>query len=283
MTVDLTKAIPPGLMAIPQAVAAVSRDLAEAVRNEIIRLAHEELGTSTEDFVQGVMPVEHHALPPGGIDREVIIATIVLVGWLPNAIENGWAGGDMKPALLSGRNARVSKDGLSVYNTVPFRHGTPGTTGRNFQAMGQGYAASFVIKPGGGAVQHGSLGREEAARLGRRVHGAAKRLAATTSHADSGTKWGGRLAAGVGGVGKARPHHKTDLHAGMVRHAKTYRSATQSSYGTFRRVSTNSDPSAFVHPGIEGHRLFEAGGRYLDEIAPHLFGTAVDNVVRERA
>ncbi len=41
------------------------------------------------------------------------------------AIEQGQPARDMKPGLLSGTKARRGKDG-SIYNIIPFRHGTPG-------------------------------------------------------------------------------------------------------------------------------------------------------------
>ena len=56
-------------------------------------------------------------------------AFIVLEGRVPNMVENGWSGGDMRQWLLSGKNVKMGKNG--PYNTVPFNHGTPGTGGRN--------------------------------------------------------------------------------------------------------------------------------------------------------
>ncbi|MAD95960.1 MAG: hypothetical protein CMB99_01400 [Flavobacteriaceae bacterium] len=239
----------------------VIRGTVDAMHAELTRLAHEKLMTSTEDYVQGIQPPVFH-LPAGRLPAgEQVVASIVLVGWLPNAIENGYPGGDMKEGLLSGRNMKMTAKGVR-YNTVPFRHGTPGTSGRNFPPMGAAYKDA--------------MGDEDAARMGKRVHRAAKKLTGTRTHPGaSKTDWGGRLAAGTGGAGLLRPHHKTDIYAGMVRQEKTYKKATQSSYHTFRRVSDNSDPRSWMHPGIEGKHLFKDVADYAPEAAARLVRAAL--------
>jgi hypothetical protein len=272
--IDLSALVPAELVNAPDFLAMVIPDIAEAARTEIIRLAQERLGSTGEDYIQNVSPVAYH-LPKGKLPMgDALAATIVLSGWLPNSVENGWPGGDMKVWLLAGRNAKTGKTG-GRYNTVPFRHGTPGVTGANFPEMGSAYATSFRVNKLS-LEQVGSLTREEASRLGKKIHSAAMELKPTISHPKTGTKWGGRLDAGTGGAGLLRPHHKTDIYAGMVREQKTYRKATQSKYSTFRRVSDKSDASAWIHPGIEGVHLFEAGAEYIDKAARFLFGKALE-------
>ncbi len=270
--IDISKAIPPELLAYTEVISAIVPDIAEAARTEIIRLANERLGTSTEDYVQGVSPVKYHfpngKIPPG----EHVVATITLLGEMPNRIEQGWAGGDMKPALLAGPNAKTGEHGR--YNTVPFRHGTPGTSGRNFPAMGSQFMPGFRMGPSG-VIQTGTS-KDHARKLGKAVHRAAKALAGTVSHPGKGVSYGERLKAGMAPL--LRPHHKTDVFAGMIREEKTYKKTTQSQYITFRRVSENSDPGAWIHPGIEAHRLFPEAGKYVGRVAGHLFQQALQSV-----
>lgn len=244
--IDISKMIPADLLAYPEVVKGTIPDIAEAARTEIIRLAGEKLGTSGTDYIQGIQPVKYH-FPSGRVpDGEHTVATIALAGWLPNALEHGWSGGDMKPALLKGRGAKQGKDG--PYNIVPFRHGAPGGSGRNFQRMGQAH-----VKAGVASAAQGQ-------KIGRAVHRAAKQLGP-----------GQRL--GAGHSPQLRPHHTTDIHHGMVRQQKRYAKATGSQYRTFRAVSKRS--RGWVHPGIEPHRLFDEASDYTGKVAGHLLNQAL--------
>lgn len=259
--VDLTKFVPAELNGYPELVRAAIPEIVEGMRTEMIRLAHERLHTSAEDFIAGIQPPRYHIQSGDLPGSDTPIASIDLVGWLPNKMEEGWEGGDMKPWLLAGRNARMTKQG--PVNVVPFRHGAPGATGNNFPPMGSQF--------------NDRMGTEEAARLGKRVYAKAKRLAATTSDPSTGrTQWGGRLPAGNAPV--LRPHHRTDIYAGMVRQRKTYEKATQSQYKTFRAVSKNSDPRAWIHPGIEGQHIMRDAAGALDRIAGRLLGAVAKGI-----
>ena len=60
---------------------------------------------------------------------------------------------------------------------------------------------------------------------------------------------------GVGDVswkGYQRKHKKYD---GLTRIIKSYQKTNQSQYITFRRVSDNSDPNSWWHPGFSGVKI----------------------------
>lgn len=266
--VDLAGAIPKALLRVPEALQGILRDLGDGARQEVVRLAHERLGTTTDDYVDGLSAVDYK-VNQGGDGGTAVLS---LQGQLPNMIERGWPGGDMKPFLLAGRNARPTKDGGRM-NVVPFRHGTPGTSGRNFPEMGSAYQKRFVLRPGGDSGVTGHLTREAAKKLGRKIHEKAQELGATTKHPEGETEWGDRLKPGLAPV--LRPHHKTDIYAGMVRKERTYKKATQPTYVTFRTVSDNSDPQAFVHPGIEARHLFDEAATYVQRLAAELIDDAM--------
>lgn len=253
--IDIGDLLPSGFRAMPDAVRAVIPDIAESVRSEIIRLAGEKLRTSYDDYTQGVQPVKYHM--PTGIailTAGATVASITLVGQLPNMIEKGWAGGDMKPWLLRGRAAREGKDG-NRYVNVPFRHGAPG----------QGAAERNFLKMGEAHVRAGQMTRAEGRKLGRAIHHAAKRLGP-----------GERLPEGMSP--RLRGHHKTDIYAGMIRQEHTYARATQAQYRTWRRVSLNSDPQSWEHPGINAVRIFDEASAYGSKVAAHLIGMAMKGV-----
>lgn len=256
-TIDITGMVPAALSGYPELVAATIPDIAEAVRTEIIRLAGERLAISSDEYIAGVQAVHYHfpsgRIPPG----EHTVATIALVGWLPNAIENGWSGGDMKAALLSGRSAKMGKDG--PYAVVPFRHGTPGGSNRNFQKMGTAH------------VRTGSMTHDMGQRMGRKIHRAAKKL---RSSAQGTTRGGERLQSGHSPL--LRPHHTTSIHTGMVRQVKQYTKSQGTQYKTFRGVSAKS--RGWVHPGIEAQHIFKEAGDYTGKVAEHLLGMAVQGL-----
>lgn len=216
--------------------------LAEMARGEWIRLAQEGLGSTSAEYIAGIQPVEIRGHT----------AAVHLVGELPNDLENGKLPFDMKPGLLNGPRSKVTKKGTR-YNTVPFRHGAPGTTGRN---VGDPMPVTGPL-PGMSAK-----GKNISA-----VYVLAKELSPSVEAPSGKTAWGGRLKY-LGGLGKrtmlpvpgGRPGAYTwqnSPYAGMAKVQKFYRKATQNQYVTFRRVSENSDPNSWWHPGLRA-RLFAA-------------------------
>lgn len=259
---------PPQLLAQPELLRQTLPEIAEAIRNDIVSQAQSRLGPqSSREYIMGVSLLQYPVTPAMMLRGSTIhFATVGLVGWLPNALEHGLPAYDMKPGLLKGRNARVGKDG-SRYNTVPFRHATPDSTGH-------------AGIPMGGAERKAGMSRSQAELLGKRIHRKAQDLSATTSHPKTGTQWGQRLSARTGGAKKLKSHHTTDIYAGMVRMEKTYKLATQNQYRTFRRVSDKSDPIKWLHPGIEAHRFFDVAAKRVERTSRMIFQGAVAGLGR---
>ena len=220
--------------------------LAEMARGEWIRLAQINLRSSAADYIAGIQPVVVNGN----------WAMITLVGQLPNDIENGKNPFDMKPGLLTGPHAKTGRGG-NRFNTVPFRHGTPGTTGKR---VGQPMPYT---------------GRTAAGRRTSLIYSDAKKLRATMDGPGGKTVWGARTG-DFGGYGRrtqlpvigGRPGAytwKNSPYAGMYRIQKVYRNATQYQYVTFRRVSDNSDPNSWWHPGITGRHFALRVANYVKE------------------
>jgi len=218
--------------------------LAEMARGEWVRQAQQNLGSSAVEYINGIQPVA----------MKGNWATVALVGAFPNDIEKGKAPFDMKPGLLAGPNAKKGKSG-SRYNTVPFRHGTPGTTGKR---VGTPMPVTHTTAKGKPASA---------------IYSAAKSLKASVEMSSGKTAWGGRTG-GFGGYGTrtqlpvkgGRPGAytwKSSPFAGMVKTSKTYGKATQNQYTTFRRVSDNSDPNSWWHPGFQAKNLVERVAAYV--------------------
>jgi hypothetical protein len=207
-------------------------------------LARNELRTSSRDYVSSLSYDER----PTGV-------TITLGGTVPNMIENGWGGGDMRRWLLSGPNAKQGKDG--PYNTVPFRHGTPRSGGRNVGTQ-----------------------------MPSAIHKVAKTLKGTRSKHGGGVLYGERLHPDHSKMTKQaarildkkkQPWHATSIYMGMIREEKTFAKATQTTgYMTFRRISEKSrDPRHWFHPGIKAKRFADRVKAHVETEAPRLVLEAI--------
>jgi hypothetical protein len=261
-----------------QTVAAVETlltNLAEAARAKWMAVARTSLGPQTrEAYLNGIQEIE---VEPG-------LRIITLTGWLPNAIENGIEGFDMRKTLLLNPRSRLRRPmkGGGWYGNVPFRHGTPGSRGLSGTPMGSAYAP-----PGHLSRRVGSgMYENEAKKLGKDIHKAAKALGETVRVTPEGrrrtslvapsrkTIWGERLKPWTAGAGKLRTHHKTDIYAGMVRVRHTYEKATQAKYMTWRRISTRVS-TGWRHPGITARNLVDEVESYIRKLAPKLVAAAV--------
>jgi len=239
----------------------VLSNIAESARNEWIRLAGEGLFTTKGDYIRGIQPVE---MKPG-------LAIIALLGELPNLVEEGMDTLDLHDTLL-GPNVPISEPGefgkhLSIdpktfktgyYRAIPFRHGVPDSEGAVGQPMGRPYGGHDAV--------------QDAKKLGQAVYEAAKKLKGTTSDPASGkVKYGGRLKAGMAPL--LKPHHSTDIYAGMIKERKKYRKKTQSQYMTFRTISTGSP--GWIRPATTGKFYSQQVGAFVQKIAPQAFSAYV--------
>ncbi len=88
--------------------------LADVSRAEWIRLAGERLHSTYREYVMGLNTSESIVKTGKGFSQ------VSLVGWLPNAVENGLPSFDMKPGFLASPKAKVSKKGKK-YLRIPLK------------------------------------------------------------------------------------------------------------------------------------------------------------------
>lgn len=257
--------------------------LAHLARTHLVTQAKQQLRTSARDYVAAIQPTDFQV-----VNGEPI-AVIRLDGAFPNMVENGAGPWDLRTTLLKpgAKGVKVSKSG-HLYRAVVFRHMGPNASGQNGQAVG----SQFIENDPQGTVHRGfkgalfsdpSLNAVAVAQMAKGVHGAAKKLGATTGQPGGKTQWGDRLPEGM--APKLRERHATDIFAGMVRETKKYGTATQSQFVTFRMISTNpktkrwdtmSKSNKFgrgtpqgtaevnwTHPGLVARKLFEKTNQYL--------------------
>lgn len=237
--------------------------IADAARAEWVRLAGKTYFTTRRDYVRGIQPVR---LRPG-------VATISLVGDLPNMLEHGMPAQKLHETLLGPkvplvpmgqRGKHRSKDG-GEYRAIPFRHATPTAGGAVGQPMGRPYTGHDLV--------------EDAKELGMKVYELASQLDPTIGKPGGKMAYGGRLGAGPSKdayaalkVPKLRDDHAVDIYAGMIRSEKKYEKATQSFYMTFRTIAKGPDgkprnSSDWITKKREGDMLHKKVDAFVQEIA----------------
>lgn len=137
---------------------------------------------------------------------------------IADEIETGRPARDLKRMLQTSNKTRQGKNGK--YLIIPFRHGTPGN-GAHAPAMPPAiYAVARQLPVS-------------------KVTGMGARVSATGSTvAQASYSWGGRLPAGMSQ--KLKPHHATDIHAGMVRFDTSTGKSKSSQFLTFRVMTEQS-------------------------------------------
>jgi hypothetical protein len=251
-----------------QALMDALKDVAEAARAEWIRLAGSTLHTTRQTYIDGIQPV---AMAPG-------VATVSLVGMLPNIIEQGMPETDLRTTLL-GPNAtgkKKAKDG-HYYRAIPFRHATPGGKGQQAAAEAMGGVVGANVGVPMGKAYTGVV--TDAKKLGRDVYKKAKTLKASVGEPHTQTRWGKRLAERVAGTPKLKEHHATDIYAGMVRMEKVYHAGgkPQSKYMTFRTISEKV-PVGWIRPATDGKHLVEDVAKFVEEIGTATFVAYVEGL-----
>ena len=156
-------------------------------------------------------------------DGEQFSGAVILRGELPNMIESGFNPFDMKLGFSKSPKRKITKNkngSSGWYLTIPMRHGTPN---------------SFLYSN----------------PMPKDIYSEAKKLKNKQSLSVSGgqeTSWNGYT-------------HKTNKYDGLTRIIKSYtnpdtnKTTKQSYYMTFRRVSNNSDPLSWHHPGYIGAKI----------------------------
>lgn len=220
------------------------------------REAQRGLKSTARDYITGIQT-----------DYENRKYVIELVGTLPNLIEQGFKGGDMRDWMLKSPKAKQGVNGK--YLVIPFRHGTPGTSGRN-------------------------VGREMPAS----IHAAAKHLEPSLSRHKSqspthrSVKYGGRLGPNSQKVSKEahalltskqKSWHSTSIYRGMIREQKTYAKATQNQYMTFRTISEGvirgdkdnqgKATQHWFHPGITARNYAQKTQTHVNKLVAAMIPT----------
>lgn len=265
-------------------------DIASSARAKWIRLAQVNLKSTAQSYIQGIQEVR----------AESGIRTIQLTGWLALAIELGLAPFDLRETILLNPNAKAkkpiwSKPGRSGgqvqigwYANIPFRHGTPGTTGLVGAPMGSLYGPRGDKSRRQG---YGLLTTEQSTEFGKQIYQEAKKLKTRKGRigpAQMMEKDVERIYSGIGGKSHPllRSHHKTSIYAGMRKERKPYvnkktgKTTVQSQYITFRRISTENK-TGWDHPGISARNFSNQVIEHIAKVTPSVIKNIISRATKE--
>lgn len=211
------------------------RSLALATRDKWVSLAQSKLKSARQEYIRGLQE-KTSFVENGPMNYE-----INLVGDLANDIEGGKSSFDMKPGLLGGKAA--AKNGGN-YVTVPFKHSKSSNTAFN-NVSTPNYESDLkkVLKKSG-------LGKIKKNASGVALQGKVGKATGTQAY-----------------IKKLKSKHKNTIFEGLTQYQKTYNKTTQSQLMTFRRVSRNSDPASWIHPGFQPLNLLSEVEQWVQDQA----------------
>ena len=220
--------------------------VARGALNEWVRIAQSRLHTTRETYIDGLRQAESFVAAGDSF-------SISLVGRMPNNIEFGMAGFDMKtvrPGWLGGAKSKVSKSG-SRYVVIPFRHSTGGGPRMNY--TGKAAAVGDLKTQLRDTVKKYGIDRMVRAATGQVVAGPVSRVPKSAA---------------------VHPYLK-----GLTRIQKPTEGKTKSGMGkgssqlmTFRIMSEKSNPESWIHPGIKAASILPEVERWVDSQLDKIIG-----------
>lgn len=212
------------------------------------RIASQRLRSARQIYINGLRQSESYKME---IVAGRVNYTLTLMGEMPNNFEFGMPSFDMKvirPGWLGGMRAKTGKDGKK-YVTIPFRHSTT-----------SGAIMSYT----------GKAKRENVAQS---LQYAVRKYGLREMVRNSG----GNI---VRGTVTKIPAGATDVHrflTGLQRIQTPTAGVTPSGLQkgtsqlvTFRRMSENSPPESWIHPGIRAVNILPDVERWIDYELDHI-------------
>jgi hypothetical protein len=236
--------------------AAVKRAMTEAAPNVttllIDRLSQEadrSLGASAQEYKRGIQD-------PQAIEITEHSVTLRPITPAAQALEAGYQAYDIKARVLA-KARRFDRNG-DPYVDVPFSHKTEGTG-----AMPGEVKASLDRELRNVQARLRHAGQSTAGAVARhRAHTPGQSFTRTL-HGPNGQP-----------AAQLAVQHKRGIHDDMIRRRLRERSRS-SEYSTFRRISANSDPLSWWHPGFHGVKLFSKVRAQVKEQIERIFADAL--------
>lgn len=239
-------------------------ELAHLARAKWIRVAKTSLHTSLREYQNAIQVVQR------GQDGS---ASVDLVGGFPHRIEWGGSAYDMRKYAFNLRGGKGTiKDGPNGrYRVIPFRVSFGGS-GMSIPLAGAAYAKKFD-------AEFAERQRREAFRILKRLENPKKggRVSVQALGEDGRMKTvvKGASIPHSGGV-LLRPHHKSDLFAG-IQHFKTAGSK-DNQFKMFRTISEGvGKGKSWMYPQTDGRHLLDQVQEYIADIAKDFLGDLMES------
>ena len=225
--------------------------IAKAAHDDWIMKAQERLNSSRADYINGLRQAQSFNFSSaGGHD----VYELQLVGRMANNFEFGMGSFDMKttrPGWLGGSKSKVGKDGKR-YVIIPFGHSKSSNTNKAYSGKAKAMDLKTELKK---TVREYGLDKMIRTATGKVVEG--KVATAKGAGVHSYLQGLVRIQTGVSGM------TSTGLQRG------------QSQLMTFRILSENSPPEAWIHPGFEGANILPEVEQYID----NQLDNVIDNIL----
>jgi len=243
-----------------QFVQSVVSNIAAMFANNLQSQAQQQLRSSRNRYLRSIQTFSDQ---PG--HAAVVLS---MADPLVAMIEEGANPFDMKIGFLASPKAKISKKG-SVYLTIPFRWATPNAIGESevfaFKLPEEIHQIvkkkSFTIPVVGGGIKSAGLTVQEIPEMYRVQTGRQ-----TIKNSTGATLF-------------EAYQHRSNIYAGISKYQDDV--TGQNTYKSFRRVSENSDPDAFIHPGIKKYNLFQEALNNMEINMENNLEVTVDNVLSQ--
>lgn len=202
----------------------ILEDVTTSFAKKWSEIAGQELKTSRKEYQESIFINKIN-------DYNYVVG---LKGVVPNMIEQGVGDFDMKDGFSSSRKKKSTRNG-GWYLTIPFRHATP-------TAVATSSIFANVMPKQVYKVAKELANKEQISANQLPIQFQIKKVRPTTPQFDMYT-------------------HKNPIHEGIQ---KNQDSTGRSQYISFRRVSSLSDPNAWIHTGITARNLAEKTLNKLD-------------------
>ena len=203
----------------------VKKNLLIELHRNWVNAAQEQLNSTRRQYIRSLQ-IFDDGIGKGGIR---------LIGTLPNMVENGVSAFDMKAKMLQSSKIRLSKTN-KPYLHVPFRYATPDALGSSEVFVGIMPKEIYDIinsKDIGESLTKSDIPEEYSMPQTRQS-----------------------IVESVVNKAYQQYVHKSSMFEGLMKTVKNSPSGVQQSqYGTMRTISENSDPSSWIHKGIQKHDL----------------------------
>jgi hypothetical protein len=200
----------------------------------MVELANKRLGKSRGSYLGGLT-----------IQKESeFIYNIVLKGKFPNMLEQGATPFDMKAGFSKSSKVKFTKNG-GWYITIPMLFKTTAAS------QSSGEAGQILPRKIYDLIRNSPS----------TIKQVGNNTISTLQNGDIPNRYQPTLANMNRTADQYLP--KSSIYAGLIR--KQDNTTGKSAYNTFRRISNNSDPKSWMHPGIQAYNLMDEAMKQVDQ------------------